>query len=373
MVVKRILQDIIERFLFKQKIIIIYGARQVGKTTLVKSILEKYKDIGLYLNCDEPDIRTALYNKTSTELRQLIGSKTLVVIDEAQMVKDIALTLKILIDTYPNIQIIATGSSSFELAGSISQPLTGRKLEFILYPFSITELRSLYSDIEINRLISHFMIYGMYPEIVLNNENTALLLKNLAFNYSYKDVLQYQGIKNPEILEKLLKALALQIGNEVSYNELSSLVGIDKNTVANYIRILEQAFIIFRLPPLNRNLRNEIKKLKKIYFWDVGIRNALINNLNPPDLRQDTGNLWENFFIAERIKYLNNSLVHKNFYFWRTQQKQEIDYIEESGGVFEAYEIKWNKKRATIPSTFTQSYQVANQYVITTQNYLKFV
>ena len=373
MIIKRALQDVIERYLFKRKIIIIYGARQVGKTTLVKSLLQNYKDSGLYLNCDEPDIRAALFNKTSTELQRIIGSKTLVVIDEAQMVKDIALTLKLLADTYPHIQIVATGSSSFELAGSVSQPLTGRKLEFTLYPFSIGELRSLYSEIEINRLIPHFMIYGMYPEIVLNNENAALLLKSLAFSYSYKDVLQYKGIKNPEVLEKLLKALALQIGNEVSYNELSSLLGIDKNTVANYIRILEQAFIIFRLPPLNRNLRNEIKKLKKIYFWDLGIRNALINNLNPVDLRQDTGNMWENFFIAERIKYLNNSLIHKNVYYWRTQQKQEIDYIEESGGVFEAFEIKWNKKHARISSIFSQNYQVANQYVINNQNYINFV
>jgi len=370
MVLKRTIQDQIEKFLFKNKIILIYGARQVGKTTLVKSIMQKYQDSALYLNCDEPDIRNLLHNRTSTELKYIIGQKKLVIIDEAQMVKDIGITLKLLIDNFPEIQIIATGSSSFELASTISQPLTGRKIEFRLFPFSIQELQSIYSRLEMDRLLPQFMIYGMYPDIVLNKENTIILLKNLAFSYSYKDVLQYQQIKNPEILEKLLQALALQISNEVSYNELSSLLGIDKNTVANYIRILEQAFIIFKLPPLSRNLRNEIKKLKKIYFWDTGIRNALINNFNSLELRTDTGALWENFFIAERLKFLYNSMANKNIYFWRTQQKHEIDYVEEENGQFDAFEIKWNKQKVKIPSIFLENYPVAHQYCINRQNYI---
>ncbi len=373
MVIKRRLQDIIEQFMFKNKIIVIYGARQVGKTTLLKAIMSKHKNNCLYLNCDEPDIRLALSNKTTTELRQLIGKKQLVCIDEAQMVRNIALTLKLLADNFHDIQVIATGSSSFELSGSIAQPLTGRKLEFNLYPFSIGELRSIYSDIEIDRLVNHWLILGLYPEIVLSNENQKLLLKSLAYSYSYKDVLQYQGIKNPEILEKLLQALALQIGNEVSYNELSSLLGIDKNTVANYIRILEQAFIIFRLSPLNRNLRNEIKKMKKIYFWDVGIRNALINNFNPTDIRSDRGNLWENFFIAERLKFLAYTLQTKQVYFWRTQQKQEIDYIEEEHGAFEAFEIKWNKSKTRMPALFSQNYNTPNLHLITKNNFKDYL
>jgi predicted AAA+ superfamily ATPase len=373
MIIQRALHNIIEQFLFKNKAIIIYGARQVGKTTLVKSIIEKYQETALYLNCDEPDIRLMLYNKTSTELKYLIGQKKLVVIDEAQMVKDVGITLKLMIDNFPEIQIIATGSSSFELASTISQPLTGRKLEFQLFSFSIGELRSIYSALEIDRLLPQFIIYGMYPEIVLAKEHATILLKNLAYSYSYKDVLQYQQIKNPEILEKLLQALALQIGNEVSYNELSSLIGIDKNTVANYIRILEQAFIIFRLPPLKRNLRNEIKNLKKIYFWDTGIRNALINNFNPLELRQDVGALWENFFISERLKFLHNSMKNKNTYFWRTQQKHEIDYVEEANGLFEAFEIKWNKQTVKFPSLFSQSYQVTHQHLVNRQNYSNYV
>lgn len=373
MVLKRIIQDNIEKFLFKNKVIIIYGARQVGKTTLVTSIMQKYQDIALYLNCDEPDIRHLLHNKTSTELKYIIGHKKLIIIDEAQMVKDIGLTLKLLIDNFPDIQIIATGSSSFELASGVSQPLTGRKIEFRLFPFSIAELQSIYSKLEIDRLLPQFLQYGMYPEIVLKKEHTEILLKHLAFSYSYKDVLQYQQIKNPEILEKLLQALALQIGNEVSYNELSSLLGIDKNTVANYIRILEQAFIIFKLPPLSRNLRNEIKKLRKIYFWDNGIRNALINNFNSPELRQDTGALWENFFISERLKFLYNSMKNKNSYFWRTQQKQEIDYVEEENGQFDAFEIKWNKQKVKFPSIFSENYTVSHQYLVNRLNYTDYL
>lgn len=373
MIIKRKLQEIIENFMFKNKIIVIYGARQVGKTTLLKELMSKYENDCLYLNCDEPDVRMALSNKTSTELGQLIGGKKLICIDEAQMVREIALTLKLIAENFPGIQVIATGSSSFELSGSVAQPLTGRKLEFNLYPFSIGELRSLYSDMEIDRLLNQWLIQGLYPEIVLSKENQNLLLKSLAYSYSYKDVLQYQGIKNPEILERLLQALALQIGNEVSYNELSSFLGIDKNTVANYIRILEQAFIIFRLPPLSRNLRNEIKKMKKIYFWDVGIRNALINNFNPVDIRQDTGNLWENFFIAERLKFLAYSLNTKKVYFWRTQQKQEIDYVEEEHGDFKAFEINWNKGKKRMPMVFSQTYNTSDLQVITKNNYKEYL
>jgi len=373
MIIKRTLQDFIEKFLFKGKIIIIYGARQVGKTTLVKEIIKKYPDISLYLNCDEPDIRIALSNRTSTELKAFFGKKELIIIDEAQQIKDIAISLKLIADNFPNIQVIATGSSSFELANRFSEPLTGRKIEFILYPFSIEELNSIYSDIELDRLLQNRIIYGMYPDIVLNPENANINLKSLAFSYSYKDVLKFQNIKNPEILEKLLQALALQIGKEVSYNELSTLLGIDKNTVANYIRILEQAFIIFRLNPLSRNLRNELKKLRKIYFYDTGIRNALINNLNPLELRGDIGELWENFVISERIKFLKNNGIDRQLYFWRTLQRQEIDYIEEAGGKLFAFEIKWKKERFKPSKAFMDNYKDATINLISSKNYKDFL
>ena len=373
MLIERTLQKRIERFLFKGKIIVLYGARQVGKTTLVKEIIKHHPDISLYLNCDEPDIRLRFSSKTSTELKSLFGNKKLVVIDEAQSVRDMAISLKLIADTFPDIQVIATGSSSFELASNLNEPLTGRKFEFTLYPLSIVELTAVYSDIEIERLLTRFLVYGLYPEIVTSANNTEALLKNLAYSYSFKDVFKFHGIKNPEVLEKLLRALALQVGNEVSYNELASLIGIDKNTVAHYIRILEQAFILFKLPPLSRNLRNEIKKSKKIYFYDNGVRNALINNLNPVDIRQDVGSLWENFFIVERMKFLKNAGKDKNIYFWRTFQKQEIDYLEEENNLFHAFEIKWSKTKAKLPDIFRSTYPLKQFTVVQPKNYRDFL
>src|SRR3989344_4906770 len=316
MIINRIMQPRIESGFFKGKIIIIYGARQVGKTTLVKEICKKYPDSS-YFSCDEPDVREALTDKTSTEIKAFFGGKKLLVLDEAQRVRNIGLSLKLMADNFPDWQVIATGSSSFDLSNKIAEPLTGRKIEFYLYSFSLAELAEYYSVREVERLLERFLIYGTYPEIIKNEAEAPERLKELAQSYAYKDVLQYQNIKNPEILEKLLRALALQVGQEVSYNELAGVVGADKNTIASYVQILEKAFIIFRLSPFSRNLRNELKKLRKIYFFDTGVRNALINNFNPVNLRQDTGALWENFIISERLKYNNNNNLKKNIYFWR--------------------------------------------------------
>ncbi|MBA3047080.1 ATP-binding protein [Patescibacteria group bacterium] len=371
--IKRQIQKNIEQNLFKGKIIIIYGARQVGKTTLVKEIQKKYFAKANYFNCDEIDIRDALTDKTSTEIKAFLGHKKLIILDEAQRVKNIGLTLKLIIDNFPDLQIIATGSSSFDLSNKIVEPLTGRKIEYYLYPFSLGELRSIYSAIETDRLLETRMIFGMYPEIAQNQDNIAQNLKSVARSYAYKDVLQYQNIKNPEILEKLLQAIALQIGNEVSYNELSNIIGIDKNTVSNYISILEKSFIIFRLNPFSRNLRNELKKLRKIYFYDNGIRNALINNLNPLNLRQDVGALWENFMISERLKYNNNYNIDQNIYFWRTKQKQEIDYLEERGGKLQGFEFKWNKGGFKKPKIFLSAYPESSIELVNRENYKNFV
>lgn len=386
------LEEKIEKNLFKGKVIILYGARQTGKTTLVKSLYhrlnsgldDKFLDHAksknfsnltgsIYLNCDEPDIKDALTNKTSTELKYFIGNRKLVIIDEAQRVKNIGLTLKLLADNFPNIQIIATGSSSFELSNSVIEPLTGRKLEFYLYPLSVGELKTIYSDLEINRLLENLIIYGMYPEIVLDGDNREVSLKELARSYSYKDILTYQNIKNHDALIKLLQALALQAGSEVSYNELSNLLGIDKKTVENYIQILEKAFIIFRLTSFNTNKRNELKRLRKIYFYDTGIRNALINNLNPLNLRQDTGALWENYIISERIKFLKNSGIDRRSYFWRTLSKQEMDYIEEEAGSIYGFEIKWKEDRLRVPKPFLDAYPNAKSSLVNSKNYMKFV
>jgi len=371
--IKRKIQPLIEKGLFKGKIIIIYGARQVGKTTLVKEILKKNPRNSTYFNCDEPDIRQALTDKTSTELKELLGSHKLVVLDEAQRVRNIGLTLKLIIDNFPKIQVVATGSSSFDLSNKIAEPLTGRKQEFYLYPFSWEELKSIYSGLELNRVMERRLIFGMYPEIVTFPTDAPQKIRELARSYAFKDALQYQNIKSPEVLEKLLQALALQIGSEVSYNELAGLVGVEKNTVASYIQILEKAFIIFRLGPLSRNLRNELKKLRKIYFFDTGIRNALINNLNPLDLRQDVGALWENFLISERLKFNANNQRGVNTYFWRTLQKQEIDYVEESKGRLKGFEIKWNKKKLGRKKVFLEAYSNSSIELLNRDNYGKFL
>lgn len=373
MIIQRKIQGLVENSLFKGKIVIIYGARQVGKTTLVKEIQKKYPKDSAYFNCDEIDIRQSLADKTSTELKAFLGNSKLIILDEAQRVKNIGLTLKLLADNFPEMQIIATGSSSFELSNEISEPLTGRKTEFFLYPFSIEELRLIYSDLEIDRILERRMVFGMYPEIVRDEAGVGDRLKSLARSYAYKDILQYQNIKNPEVLEKLIQVLALQIGCEVSYNELATLIGVDKNTVASYIRILEKAFIIFRLSPFSRNLRNELKKLRKIYFYDTGIRNALINNLNPLELRQDVGALWENFMISERIKYNNNNNKDVNCYFWRTLQKQEIDYIEELQGTLTGFEFKWKKDKFKVPKAFSDAYPGSAVGLVNKDNYANFV
>ena len=368
-IIPRQIQKEIENRLFKGKIIIIYGARQVGKTTLVKEILKKYPQNSDYYDCDEPDVRQALADKTSTELRAFFGRKKLVVLDEAQRVKNIGLTLKLIIDNFPDIQIIATGSSSFDLASKVIEPLTGRKYEFNLYPFSLEELKSVYSKLEFDRLLEQRIIFGLYPGVIKSDEEPVKYLKELTKSYLYQDILQYGGIKHSEAIEKLVQALALQIGNEVSYNELASTVGIDKNTVAGYIEILEKAFIVFRLRPFNRNLRNELKKLRKIYFYDTGVRNAVINNLNPISLRNDVGSLWENFMISERLKHNQNNQREKNIYFWRTLTGQEIDYLEEEGGRINGYEFKWLKQKFRPNKTFLSAYPKSKIQLINRNNY----
>ena len=371
-IIKRTIQAEVEKKLFKGKLIVIYGARQVGKTTLVKTIQNKTQE-SIYLNCDEPDIRAALTNTTSTAIKSLIGSARLVIIDEAQRVRNIGLTLKLMVDTFNDTQIIATGSSSFDLSNEIAEPLTGRKYEFHLYSFSFEELSQIYQPTELHRIVEQRMIYGMYPEITLKEQEANELLKSLTQSYVYKDVLEYQRIKNPDILQKLLEALALQVGQEVSYNELANLINIDKKTISSYIQLLEQAFIIFRLRPYSRNSRKELTKLRKIYFYDTGIRNALINNLNPLRLRADKGALWENFLIAERMKANHNHNISPNTYFWRTHHQQEIDYLEEINNNLSGYEFKWQKNKLHIPRAFSKIYPDTEVKLVNRQNFVEFI
>lgn len=369
----REIQPRIEACFFKRKAVIIYGPRQVGKTTLINAIRNNAEHASVYLNCDEPDIRRQLTDVTSTNLQMLIGANKLIMIDEAQRVKNIGLTLKLLVDQFPDVQVVATGSSSLDLSNEISEPLTGRKHEFQLYPLSLRELSQKYSRIEIQRLLEKRIVMGMYPEIEEKPDEDDYLLRSLASDYLFRDVLQYQDIRKPELLEKLITALALQIGSEVSYNELSNTLGINKQTVMNYIQLLEKGFVIFRLRPFSRNLRNELTTKRKIYFYDTGIRNALINHFNPLNLRQDTGALWENFMLCERIKWLSNAGIAVNRYFWRTHQGSEIDLIEEREGKLTGFEFKWKPTRWRPPKLFLDTYTGSSVELVHQENFESFV
>lgn len=372
--IKREIQSLIEEKLFKGKAIILTGARQVGKTTLVKMIAESYKDGVLYLNCDEPDVRAQLSDVTSTQLKRISGNKKLIIIDEAQRIKNIGITIKLFVDELSQYQVIATGSSAIELSSEINEPLTGRKYEFHLYPFSWKELVDEFGYLETNRLLQERIIYGMYPEVTLKHEEKKDLLKSLTQSYLFKDIFSFRDLRKPELLEKLVKALALQLGNQVSYYELSNMLDVDNETITKYIEILEKAFVVFRLSPFSRNLRSEITKMRKIYFYDTGIRNAIINNFTQADLRTDTGPLWENFIINERLKHNYNIGVDFNPYFWRTQQQQEIDYLEESNSNLSAFEFAWNPKtKKKIPKTFLAAYPNCTTSVINRENFNQFV
>jgi len=372
--VSRTIENQIKADLFRGKAIILYGPRQVGKTTLVNKIMESFQGELIYFTGDEPDDRELLENVSSTRLKALAGKKKIMVIDEAQRIPNIGLSVKLAVDKIPGLQVVVTGSSSFFLSDVLNEPLTGRKYEYFLFPFSFAELASHTNMRDESRLLEHRLIYGYYPEIVNNAGEEERLLGLLTDNYLFKDLFTYEKIKKPALLTKLLKAIALQLGSEVSFLELSRTIGADKETVERYIDLLEKSFVIFQLPSFSRNLRNELKKSKKIYFLDNGIRNALISNFNSPGLRQDTGSLWENFLISERWKYLMNSGKRVNRYFWRTAQQQEINYIEETGGTLSAYEFKWkNASRPRIPKTFISAYPDSECKVVDVTNFTEFV
>ncbi len=360
--------------LFQGKVILLFGSRQSGKTTLLQHMLNQLPRQVLVLNGDEADVRSMLSGATSSRLKLLAGDHEIIFIDEAQRIADIGLILKLFADQLPGVQIIATGSSSFELANRLSEPLTGRKWEYHLYPLSFEEMVNQHGWLEEKRLLSHRLLYGYYPEIVTHPGSARERLKELSGSYLYKDLLMLESIKKPGVLEKLLKALALQLGNEVSYQELARLVGVNANTVEKYIDLLEKTFVIFRLTAYSRNIRNEIKKGRKIYFYDNGIRNALIGNFNQPDLRADTGALWENFLVSERMKYLASRQQDADRYFWRTTQQQEIDYLEEADGRLRAWEFKWNPKaKARFSRTFTKAYPDCRTAVVTPDNLETFI
>jgi predicted AAA+ superfamily ATPase len=323
----------------------------------------------MVLNGDDPDVREALTNTTATKLKAIIGNKKILLVDEAQRIENIGLSLKLITDQIKDVQVIATGSSSFELSSQVNEPLTGRKYEFMLYPLSFEEMVNHHGLLQEKRLIEHRMLYGYYPEIVSNPGEERERLKLLAGSYLYKDLLMLEQIKKPALLEKLLRALALQVGSEVNFTELGQTTGSDRKTIEKYIDLLGKAFVIFQLPAFSRNVRNEIKKGKKVYFYDCGIRNAIINNFKPLNTRTDVGALWENFVLVERMKFLRYGEMDATYYFWRTTQQQEIDLIEEKDNSLSAFEFKWNKNaKVRFPRTFKENYPDTETAVISPDN-----
>ncbi|KKP80286.1 MAG: hypothetical protein A2271_04385 [Candidatus Moranbacteria bacterium RIFOXYA12_FULL_35_19] len=372
--IPRLIEKQIKERLFKGKLIIIYGARQVGKTTLAKKILADYGEDGTYFNCELLSVQKGLSEPEAEKLKKFLGNYKIILLDEAQNIPNIGKILKIIVDTYPEIQIIATGSSSFDLAQKISEPMTGRTFTFILYPISLQEINQQENLFSVEAKLENLLRFGSYPEILSLGENESIeRLQEISSKYLYKDVLSFEGLKKSSLVRNLLELLALQLGNEVSYNELAVNLGVDRLTVQKYIDILEQSFVIFKLRAFSRNLRKEITKSIKVYFYDLGIRNSLIENYNPLDIRNDVGALWENFCILERKKNNDAEFNFVNSYFWRTYDQKEIDYIEESGGKIRGFEFKWNeKKNFKAPKEFIEKYD-ATVEKIDRSNYWKFL
>ena len=370
--IARKLQKVIQGRMFAGKAIVVVGARQVGKSTLFRTILADSDRRILTINGDEPEAKELLSGMNTQELGMLVGNNEIVLIDEAQKIPGIGTTLKLITDNFPGVQLLVTGSSSFDLQDKLNEPLTGRKLEYHLYPISTAEILDTSGLLGVKQSLESRLIYGSYPDVLTHADSAKELLMNLSGSYLYRDLLSMESVRRPILLEKLLTALALQISNEVSYNELAQTVGTDSKTVEKYIGLLEKCYIIFHLSGFSRNLRSELKKSKKIYFFDNGVRNAILQNFAPLPLRGDVGALWENFIISERIKANHYAGRYTNSYFWRTAAQQEIDYIEESDGAFSLFEMKWNPKKAgsSFPSAFLNAYNVKEKTVVTPENYL---
>lgn len=355
----------------KGKAIIIIGPRQVGKTTLIRTLLAN-KDY-LFINGDDTSDREMLKSANTSQLKSIVGNHKFVFIDEAQRIENIGLSMKIIVDQFTDVQLLASGSSAIYISNELNEPLTGRKWEYILLPISWNEFEDKHGYLESEKQLEIRLLYGFYPDILNNIGSEKVLLKQLLDSYLYRDILSFSNIKKPEVLENLLKALALQVGSEVNYSELSRLIGVDKNTVSKYIDILSKNYVVFKLSSFSRNLRNEIKHNNKIYFYDNGVRNMIIGNFNPLGLRNDKGALWENFLISERVKLILYNEMYSNYYFWRTKQQQEVDFVEENSGKIIGYEFKWKASaKVKIPKTFIDAYK-AESHIIDKTNFREFV
>ncbi len=366
---------LVERLQQSDKILLLYGARQVGKTTLVNQILEHFEGRILKTDGDQQDYVDVLSSRDLRKLQELVSGYDLLFIDEAQRIPNIGINLKILNDHIPKLKIIATGSSSLELANQVSEPLTGRVWTFTLFPIAVSELNSSQNRFELDRRLEEFLRFGMYPELfsIPNGDEKAIYLTTLSRSYLYMDILELGGIKHAGKIQDLLRLLAFQVGSLVSFSELGRQLGISTETVQRYVDLLEKSFVLFQLKGFSRNLRKELVKSPKIYFNDLGVRNAILENFNPLKKRSDVGALWENFLIIERRKVLSNHQLRANTFFWRTYTGAEIDYIEEHGGRLNGFEFKWSNKNVKAPSTWLNTYTEATFQYFNRDNYLDFI
>ena len=360
--------------MFKNKAFLVFGPRQTGKTTFVEILLQKINKSTLILNGDDADVREMLAKPNAAQIAQLLSGYEVIFIDEAQRINEIGLLLKIIVDRFKNVQVIATGSSAFELSGKVNESLTGRKYEMMLLPFSYAELIANLDYLTEERLLEQRLIYGSYPEVINNPTHAEEHLKLLADSYLYKDLFALEQVSKPALFEKIVKALALQVGSEVNFSELAQLVKADQKTIEKYISLLEKAFVVFSLTAFTGNVRNEIKKNRKIYFYDNGIINAITRNFNSLNNRNDVGALWENYMISERVKFLHQNQLEAQTFFWRTTQQQEIDYIEKNGESILAVEFKWREnQKVRIPTTFTKAYPQTKTLILSNKDRNSFL
>jgi len=374
--ITRSLESQFDAIVQKGKVLVIYGARRVGKTSVIEKFLKSSNRKIFAGTGDDVDLRNILSSENKVRITTSFSGYEVVFIDEAQRIPNIGWGLKLLVDSNPEISVIASGSSSFELLNKVGEPLTGRQTLYNLYPVSMMELSELAGRIHIIQNLTDYLIYGTYPETLnaINYEKKKDYLITLRNSYLFKDILEVDNIRNSEKMMDLLKLIAFQIGNEVSLNELSGALGIAKQTVDRYLSLLAKSFIIIKVGGYSSNLRKEITKTSRYYFWDNGVRNALINNFNDPSTRMDMGMLWENFCFIERLKKQSYQKLYSNNYFWRTYDRQEIDLIEDRGGKLHGFEFKWNsKKKVKAPKAFIESYPNAQFECITPENFLGFV
>ena len=373
--ITRKIESVILESLVPGKVVILLGARRTGKTVLLKKIVSMISEPSIFFNGEDFEVQRLLENRSIANYERILGTTKLLVIDEAQKVPEIGKILKLMIDSIPGLRIIVTGSSAFDLTGKLGEPLTGRNRTFRLFPLSEQELDPLYGITEKRAALEERLVFGSYPEVISIDDREAKVkyLKELVNDYLLRDLLSFEGVKNAGVINNLLRLVAFQAGSEVSMSELSSNLGIARNTVEKYLDLLSKVYVIFKVEGFSRNLRKEITKNAKWYFYDNGIRNTLVANLNPLGLRNDTGSLWENFIISERIKFQEYQNVLSNNFFWRTYDKQEIDWIEERGGKLFAYEFKFNKEKAKFPIAFSEAYPESEFRVISANNYHEFV